>query len=163
MGIVSWGLQCGDEDFPGVYSRVGTHFDWIRDQVCELSDSPPSYFNCPAKPYPPGSPYDPIVDLTVTLRFDDYRSETAWLLESIPDFRNVVFRPFGTYKDKSSVDENNAMSEIVTVHSNRWYMLSILDEFAGKSALVLFYQLKSCVQYEVLVTWLLHLNVFAFI
>mmetsp|Transcript_9133 Transcript_9133/g.20627 ORF Transcript_9133/g.20627 Transcript_9133/m.20627 type:complete len:744 (+) Transcript_9133:192-2423(+) len=130
VGIVSWGLQCGDEDFPGVYARVGEHYDWIAQNVCELSDSPPSYFNCPAKPYPPGSPYDPVVELTITIRFDDYRSETAWLIESIPDFRNIVFRPFDTYKSKTSVDENNSISESVRVHSGRFYMLSLLDEFA---------------------------------
>ena len=130
MGIISWGLQCGDADFPGVYSRVGEHFDWIAKNVCELSDSPPEYFNCPTKPYPAGSSNDQLVDITVTIRFDDYRSETGWVLESMPDFRNIVFRQFGAYKPVSSVDENNSMSETVTVFSGRFYMLSILDEFA---------------------------------
>lgn len=130
LGIVSWGLECGDEDFPGVYARVGEHYDWIAKTVCELSDSPPAYFNCTSKPYPPGSPYDPVADLTITIQFDDYRRETGWLLESIPDFRNVVFRPFGTYRNVTTVDEYNSMSEIVSVHSGRFYMLSILDEFA---------------------------------
>lgn len=130
MGIVSWGLQCGDEDFPGVYARVGEHYDWIAKTICELSDSPPEYFNCAPKPYPLGSPDDPVVDLTITIHFDDYRRETGWLLESMPDFRNVVFRPFGTYRNVSTVDEYNSMSEVVSVQSGRFYMLSILDEFA---------------------------------
>ena len=34
----------------------------------------------------------------------------------------------------------------------------LMGKKPGKSALVLFYPLKSCVQYEVLVTWLLYLN-----
>eukprot|EP00554_Chaetoceros_debilis_P013302 CAMPEP_0194119324 /NCGR_PEP_ID=MMETSP0150-20130528/38895_1 /TAXON_ID=122233 /ORGANISM="Chaetoceros debilis, Strain MM31A-1" /LENGTH=278 /DNA_ID=CAMNT_0038810989 /DNA_START=109 /DNA_END=942 /DNA_ORIENTATION=+ len=29
VGIISWGSSsCGDEDFPGVYSRVGSQFQW---------------------------------------------------------------------------------------------------------------------------------------
>eukprot|EP00581_Thalassiosira_minuscula_P018242 CAMPEP_0183717970 /NCGR_PEP_ID=MMETSP0737-20130205/11368_1 /TAXON_ID=385413 /ORGANISM="Thalassiosira miniscula, Strain CCMP1093" /LENGTH=782 /DNA_ID=CAMNT_0025947449 /DNA_START=174 /DNA_END=2522 /DNA_ORIENTATION=+ len=130
MGIVSWGLQCGDEDFPGVYARIGEHYDWIAKKICEMSDSPPTYLNCPPKPNPPGSPYDPVVDLRITIRFDDYRSETGWVLESMPDFRNIVYRGFGHYKSEMSVDENNAVSETVPVHAGRFYMLSMLDEFA---------------------------------
>lgn len=123
-------MQCGDQDFPGVYSRVGAHYDWIESMVCELSDSPPTHFNCAPKPYPPGSPYDPVVELTITIRFDAYVAETGWVLESIPDFRNIAVRPFGTYYEgMTSVDENNTMSEVVSVLAGRFYMLSMLDEF----------------------------------
>lgn len=98
--------------------------------MCELSDNPPEYFHCPVKPLPPGNPHAPFVDIVITIQFDDYPSETGWVLESMPDFRNIVFRPFGTYKSKSSMDENNSMSEKVSVQSGRFYMLSVLDEFA---------------------------------
>ena len=130
MGIVSWGLACGDSDFPGVYARVGEHYDWIAENVCQLSDSPPAYLNCPTNSYPYESPYDPVVTITITIQFDDYRSETGWLLESMPDFRNIVFRGFGHYKSADSVDPTNSVSETVPIHAGRFYMLSILDEFA---------------------------------
>eukprot|EP00956_Cyclotella_meneghiniana_P042780 scaffold249315_cov39-Cyclotella_meneghiniana.AAC.8 len=129
-GIVSWGLQCGDEDFPGVYARIDVHYDWIRDVTCDISDDPPSYMNCPRKPLPPGNVDDPTVNIAIRFRLDDYRSETGWVLESVPDFRNLRYRPFGTYTDRSTVDAYNSFSEPVSVQSGRFYMLSVLDEFA---------------------------------
>lgn len=44
VGLVSWGRGCAV--YPGVYSRVSSGFDWIRSEVCQLSDNPPSYFEC---------------------------------------------------------------------------------------------------------------------
>merc|ERR1712127_922218 len=46
VGVVSWGISCAHEDFPGVYARISAQYDWIRQNVCEGSSDPPAYFDC---------------------------------------------------------------------------------------------------------------------
>mmetsp|Transcript_846 Transcript_846/g.1326 ORF Transcript_846/g.1326 Transcript_846/m.1326 type:complete len:501 (+) Transcript_846:62-1564(+) len=44
VGVVSWGWGCAEQ--PGVYARVSYGWNWIREQVCELSNNPPPSFAC---------------------------------------------------------------------------------------------------------------------
>ncbi|KAL1772963.1 tissue-type plasminogen activator [Sigmodon hispidus] len=33
VGIISWGLGCGQKDVPGVYTKVSNYLDWIQDNM----------------------------------------------------------------------------------------------------------------------------------
>lgn len=35
VGVVSWGISCGNENFPGVYTRISTSLDWIQKNIPE--------------------------------------------------------------------------------------------------------------------------------
>lgn len=43
VGIVSWGFRCGGAVHPGVYTRVSTFDDYIREGVCALAVNAPCY------------------------------------------------------------------------------------------------------------------------
>ncbi|XP_065565648.1 trypsin-1-like [Artemia franciscana] len=37
VGIVSWGIGCGDRRFPGVYARISSYIDWI-DSITQTTN-----------------------------------------------------------------------------------------------------------------------------
>ena len=85
-------IGCANENFPGVYARVSSVYDWIKNEVCEKSSDPPAEFGCSS------TTYEAAVDDVATtessdngtcehfsfdLSTDGHASEISWKFEEI--------------------------------------------------------------------------------
>jgi len=75
VGVVSWGVECGHEYYPGVYAKPNGDVAWMEKTICELSpDCTPS---SPA-PTPVPTEASPNNSLKITFTYDNTPDETQW-------------------------------------------------------------------------------------
>lgn len=120
VGITSWGFGCGDDAFPGVYSRISHQYEWVRMTVCELSVNPPDYFECDAPTLAPAQN----VEVTFAITFDNFPGEISFVIIDDTGF-GVTFiefpaesfsdnKPGSTFYETFTMKERSTYTFIIT-------------------------------------------------
>ena len=123
LGIISWGYGCVNEQYPAVMSRTSTHYNWIRNTICEGSTDPPEQYDCPQMAAMSSATNTQTV--TLKMKLDMMSVETGFVIRFRDTAELVAQRIPGYYKE----DHNLVMQEEMELSRGQCYTLTMLDSF----------------------------------
>lgn len=115
VGVISSGSGC-DGRLPTVYSRVSAGQDWIREQICELSDFPPEF----CSPFNRGStPGRRRIRVDVIL--DEYPQDIRWSITEDSSSKKTLA------SGENFLIPHSLESQFVDIPNDQNYIFSIED------------------------------------
>jgi len=125
------------QTFPGVYSRVSSQYDWIRETVCSHSLSAPESFDCGESSGSNGTDtgFTPPEDendesksyVTLEVSLDEKPEEFSWIVSNLSSQSSQLLAtiPPGFYSGYT----NYTFHHKLQVSPNQFYRISLRDTF----------------------------------
>ena len=119
-------LGCADAVFPGIYARISSQYQWIRNIVCAWAENPPESYNCPPRPKAVEKDKRKV---TMDIRLDRFPQETGWLIRSEygKTHSYVSIGKYSAFLGKPSKDKNVITN--VDLDEDTRYELIMLDSY----------------------------------